>query len=75
METADPQAAVRAACERQGVGPRAIWPNALGYDWRGWSYMRRDDGTWRAIRRTRRGTLEGGGDTPEAARQSAREVL
>jgi hypothetical protein len=51
-------------------GGRGMWPNRLGFDWRGWSYGPSADGTtWYATRES--DEKHGSGATPELAKENA----
>jgi hypothetical protein len=51
-------------------GGRGLWPNHLGFDWRGWQYGVSEDGlTWYASRES--DEKHGSGPTPDAAKANA----
>jgi hypothetical protein len=65
-------AAVRAAVAHEAPSPRSIWPNGLGFDWRGWSYMLRHHDVWFAVHTDKHGrTWQGLGETPADAKSVA----
>jgi hypothetical protein len=61
---------VRRLCE---ANYGKLWPNGLGFDAFGWSYLRHPDGTWSAVRRFAGETRAFGvGDSPIAAKHNAK---
>lgn len=72
METNDLRARIRAGAVSM-LAERHIWPNGLGFEWRGWEYtISEPDGRWCAYHRKsgRHGKDEG----PVLARLAAKPL-
>lgn len=55
---------------------RHVWPNGLGFDWRGWEYtISEPDGAWCALRRAGDTSRHGKGATPHAAKANAQPLF
>jgi len=58
---------IRDIVSELAFGSRAIWPNGLGFTWRGWDYSCRNPEHWVAVRNE----WVGHGETPTDAKANA----
>jgi len=66
-------ATIREAVTELAFSPKTIWPNGLGFSWRGWEYTCRGRDHWTATRDDHLSgkVLLGRGETPTDAKANA----
>lgn len=58
---------IRTEVNELAFSVKSIWPNGLGFTWRGWEYVCRHPGNWTA----NRNNWIGRGETPTDAKANA----